>query len=57
MDNGESQDFLPPQKSRIKIAEIGSGRRGKSKILVQKNGVLTYGLGGSSRSGCRGPEE
>jgi hypothetical protein len=24
-----------------KIAEIGSGRRGKSKILVQKTGVLT----------------
>jgi hypothetical protein len=23
-----------------KIAEIGSGRRGKSKILVQKTGVL-----------------
>jgi hypothetical protein len=25
-----------------KIAEIGSGRRGKSKILVQKTGVLNH---------------
>jgi hypothetical protein len=25
-----------------KIAEIGSGRRGRSKILVQKTGVLNY---------------
>jgi hypothetical protein len=25
----------------VKIAEIGSGRRGKSKILVQKTGVIT----------------
>jgi hypothetical protein len=25
-----------------KIAEIGSGRRGKSKFLVQKAGVLSH---------------
>jgi hypothetical protein len=25
-----------------KVAQIGSGRRGKSKILVQKTGVLNY---------------
>jgi hypothetical protein len=28
------------RRNRGKIAEIGSGRRGKSKILVQKTGVL-----------------
>jgi hypothetical protein len=29
------------RRNRGKIAEIGSGRRGKSKILVQKTGVLS----------------
>jgi hypothetical protein len=39
MDNGESQYFYR-RRNRGKIAEIGSRRRGKSKILVQKTGVL-----------------
>jgi len=36
--------FLPQQKSRKKIAEIGLGRRGKSVIVVQKSGVLNIML-------------
>jgi hypothetical protein len=32
--------FFTAAEIAEKIAEIGSGRRGKSKILVQKTGVL-----------------
>jgi hypothetical protein len=40
----KNHSIFTAAKIAEKIAEIGSGRRGKSKILVQKSGVLNaYG--------------
>jgi hypothetical protein len=38
----ENHSIFTAAEIAEKIEEIGSGRRGKSKILVQKTGVLTY---------------
>ena len=42
--NEEAQYFFTAVEIAEKIAEIGSGRRGKSKFLVQKTGVLIYAV-------------
>jgi hypothetical protein len=39
----ENHSIFTAAEIAEKIAEIGSGRRGKSKMLVQKTGVLSYG--------------